>query len=86
MTEEQKQKANETTAVLIPIAHRLGINTIKSELEELCFKFLKSDIYDDIESELEKQEIYNLRGERIINVDRLDRGIYIINGKKVFVK
>ena len=41
---------------------------------------------DDIESELEKQEIYNLRGERIINVDRLDRGIYIINGKKVFVK
>ena len=41
---------------------------------------------DDIESELEKQEIYNLRGERIINVNRLDRGIYIINGKKVFVK
>ena len=50
--EKQKQKALETQNVLIPIAHRLGINQIKSELEELCFKFLKSDIYQDIESEL----------------------------------
>ena len=50
--EKQKQKALETQNVLIPIAHRLGINSIKSELEELCFKFLKSDIYQDIESEL----------------------------------
>ena len=30
--------------------------------------------------------IYNLRGERIIDVDELERGIYIINGKKVWVK
>ena len=50
--DKQKQKALETQNVLIPIAHRLGINSIKSELEELCFKFLKSDIYQDIESEL----------------------------------
>ena len=33
---KQKQKAYETMAVLIPIAHRLGINSIKSELENLC--------------------------------------------------
>ena len=30
--------------------------------------------------------IYNLRGERIIDVDELERGFYIINGKKVRVK
>ena len=30
--------------------------------------------------------IYNLRGERIIDVDELEQGFYIINGKKVFVK
>ena len=36
--EEQKRKANETINVLIPIAHRLGINSIKSELEDLCLK------------------------------------------------
>ena len=33
--EKQKQKAMETMNVLIPIAHRLGINSIKSELEDL---------------------------------------------------
>ena len=32
---KQKQKAYETMAVLIPIAHRLVINSIKSELEDL---------------------------------------------------
>lgn len=46
--EEQKQKANETTAVLIPIAHRLGINSIKSELEDLCLRYTKPDVYNDI--------------------------------------
>ena len=30
--------------------------------------------------------IYNLRGERIIDVDELERGFYIINGKKVWVE
>ena len=30
--------------------------------------------------------IYNLRGERIIDVDELEQGFYIINGKKVRVK
>ena len=50
--EEQKQKANETIEVLIPIAHRLGINSIKSELEDLCLKYTKPDIYKDIEEKL----------------------------------
>ena len=39
--EKQKQKALETWNVLIPIAHRLGINSIKSELEDICFRILK---------------------------------------------
>ena len=30
--------------------------------------------------------IYNIRGERIVDVDNLERGVYIIDGKKVFVK
>ncbi len=45
---KQKGKANETTAVLIPIAHRLGINSIKSELEDLCLYYTKPDVYNDI--------------------------------------
>ena len=50
--EKQKQKANETLSVLVPIAHRLGINSIKSELENLCLKYLKPDVYKDIEDKL----------------------------------
>lgn len=45
---EQKQKAVETMNVLVPIAHRLGINSIKSELENLCLSYLKPEVYNDI--------------------------------------
>ena len=48
----QRQKALETQNVLIPIAHRLGINYLKSELENLCFRILKPDIYQEIEDNL----------------------------------
>lgn len=50
--EEKKQIANETMHVLIPIAHRLGINSIKSKLENLCLKFTKPDVYDEISKKL----------------------------------
>lgn len=46
--EKQKQKAEETMSVLVPIAHRLGINSIKSELENLSLYYLKPDVYNDI--------------------------------------
>lgn len=45
---KQKQKAYEAQAVLVPIAHRLGINSIKSELEDLCLYYTKPDAYNDI--------------------------------------
>ncbi len=50
--EKQLEKAKETLSVLVPIAHRLGINSIKSELENLCLKYLKPDVYKDIEERL----------------------------------
>ena len=46
--EHQKKVANETLSVLVPIAHRLGINSIKSELENLCLFYLKPEVYNDI--------------------------------------
>lgn len=49
----RKQKAKETIEVLIPIAHRLGINSIKSELEDLCLKHSKPDIYNEILEKLD---------------------------------
>lgn len=46
--EMQRKKCIATENVLIPIAHRLGINYIKSELEDLCLKYLKPDEYNEI--------------------------------------
>ena len=53
---KQKQKAYETMAVLIPIAHRLGINSIKSELEDLCLYYTKPDVYKDILEKLNETQ------------------------------
>ncbi len=55
--EKQKDKANETMTVLVPIAHRLGINSIKSELEDICLSYLKPDVYQDILEKLDKTKL-----------------------------
>lgn len=50
--EKQKEKAKETLDILTPIASRLGMNSIKSELEDLSLRYLKPDIYFSIVEEL----------------------------------
>ena len=46
--ERQKKKSRETIEILTPVADRLGINKIKSELEDLSLRYLKPDSYFDI--------------------------------------
>ena len=46
--ERQKVLARETLEVFAPIAHRLGMNTVKSELEDLSLKYLEPEKYAEI--------------------------------------
>lgn len=46
--ERQNALARETLSVFAPIAHRLGINRIKSELEDLSLKYLSRSKYEEI--------------------------------------
>ena len=53
---KQKENAKETLDIFIPIAHRLGMNSIKSELEDLCLRYSKPDVYFQIVEKLNKKK------------------------------
>lgn len=55
--DRQKLKAKETLEILAPIAHRLGMHKIKSELEDLSLKYSKPDVYYDVVEKLNNTKI-----------------------------
>ena len=52
----QREMSLETMEIYAPIAHRLGIQKIKWELEDLCLKYLDPIGYNEINIELSKKE------------------------------
>ena len=50
--EKQLKIASETVWVYTPLAHRMGLYNIKSEMEDLSMKYLEPDIYKDIAKKL----------------------------------
>lgn len=55
MPEHRQQKvAQETLQIFAPLAHRLGIWQVKWQLEDLAFKHLNPDAYNDIRQKLDR--------------------------------
>lgn len=54
--DKQMKIASETLFLYAPLAHRLGLNTIKTELEDLGLKYTNPDVYYDLAVKLKETE------------------------------
>jgi len=69
--EKQRRIAKETLEIYAPFAHRFGLGRIKWELEDLSFKYLNRQAYEDI-----AQKIKDKRKEREIYIHKFTAPIY----------
>ncbi len=84
--ERQLKIANETMEIYAPLANRLGIQWMKIELEDLCLKYLKPDIYSFIfretEAERKGREAYMARVQSVVEEKLNSYGItHAISGR-----
>lgn len=59
--EKQLKIASETMFLYAPLAHRLGLYNIKTELEDLSLKFKEPEAYENIVSRLQKTQAVRTR-------------------------
>ncbi len=70
---KQEQKARETLEIFAPLAHRLGMNAIKWELEDLAFATLYPKMFDEIgrlvDQRAPQREEYLAQRDREVDTD-----------------
>lgn len=84
--DKQIKIASETLYIYAPLAHRIGLYNIKTELEDLGMKYLEPDVYNDILNKIkeskEEQDLYIKEFSHVIKVsldkENLD---YTIKGR-----
>jgi GTP pyrophosphokinase len=84
---KQKRISEETIVVYAPIAHRLGISTIKNILEDLSFSYLYPHEYEKIDEHIKKhqQKVQLTLNKFLSNTKKvLDKNGYIDSDIKIF--
>ncbi|MFK5973538.1 MAG: RelA/SpoT family protein [Flavobacteriaceae bacterium] len=83
---KQVQMASETLYIYAPLAHRIGLYNIKTELEDLSLKYTESKVYEDIKGKIddskEDQQTYIESFSSVIDTSLKKEGLdYIIKGR-----
>lgn len=77
--EKQENIARETLEIYTPIANRLGMSKLKAELEDLAFKYVAPEVYNNLKEELDKilkeREAYVEKVKNIITEVLEEHGI-----------
>ena len=87
MPEDKQVKiASETLYIYAPLAHRIGLYNIKTELEDLSLKYTEPEVYNDIKSKVEdskeeQQEYIDSFAEIIDNSLKKEGLEYTIKGR-----
>lgn len=83
---KQAKIASETLYIYAPLAHRLGLYNIKTQLEDLGLKYTEPEIYNDIVSKIketkEEQDEYIKTISDVLSKSMIDEGIeFTIKGR-----
>jgi len=80
--EKQIRKAKETMEIYSPLADRMGMNTIRDELDDLCFKVLNNEA-----RELIKKRLDEIKENNLSNFEALsDEFLNVLNKHNINVK
>ena len=80
--EKQIRKAKETMEIYSPLADRMGMNTIRDELDDLCFKVLNDEARELIKKRLDEIKENNLSSFETLS----DEFLNVLNKHKINVK
>ena len=83
---KQVKIASETLYIYAPLAHRLGLYNIKTQLEDLGLKYTEPEVYNDIVSKIketkEEQDEYIKTISDVLSKSMVDEGIeFTIKGR-----
>lgn len=77
--EKQQRIAKETMEIFVPIANRLGIGEIKTQLQDLCFQYLDSENYEKVKAMIvesyNQRKIYINQAIKNLNIQLKKEGI-----------